>query len=54
VAEVSEASFAAWVIPHTKRHTNLDGAEKGDWVNIEFDILAKYLERMLPRYAAQD
>jgi riboflavin synthase len=54
VAEVSVASFATWVIPHTKRHTNLDGIEKGDWVNIEFDILAKYLERMLPRYAARD
>ncbi|MEP6686204.1 MAG: riboflavin synthase [Verrucomicrobiota bacterium] len=54
VAELSEASFAVWVIPHTKRHTNLDGVEKGDWVNIEFDILAKYLERMMPRYASQD
>ena len=54
VAELSEARFTVWVIPHTKRHTNLDGTEKGDCVNIEFDILAKYLERMLPRYAAQD
>ena len=54
VAALSEASFAVWVIPHTKRHTNLDGTEKGDSVNIEFDILAKYLERMLPHYASQN
>ena len=54
VAALSEASFAVWVIPHTKRHTNLDGTEKGDCVNIEFDILAKYLERMLPHYASQN
>ena len=54
VAELSEARFTVWVIPHTKRHTNLDGVEKGDWVNIEFDILAKYLERMLPRHTSQE
>ena len=54
VAELSEASFAIYVIPHTKRHTNLDGVEMGDRMNIEFDILAKYLERMLPRCAAED
>ena len=54
IAKVSEASFAAWVIPHTKRHTNLDGTEKGDCVNIECDILAKYLERMLPHDASQN
>jgi riboflavin synthase len=54
VAALSEASFAVWVIPHTKRHTNLDGTEKGDCVNIEFDILAKYLERMLPHCASQN
>jgi riboflavin synthase len=51
VAEVLPESFAVWIIPHTKRHTNLDVARHGDWVNIEFDILAKYLERMLERYS---
>ncbi len=54
VAELSAATFAVWVIPYTKRHTNLDGAQIGDLVNIEFDILAKYVERMLPRYAPRD
>src|ERR1700747_1640326 len=41
VAELLPKSFAVWIIPHTKRHTNIDKAEAGDLVNIEFDILAK-------------
>jgi riboflavin synthase len=53
VAEVLPESFATWIIPHTKRHTNLDTAEKGDWINIEFDVLAKYLERLLERHSPQ-
>jgi riboflavin synthase len=47
VAEVLPGSFVAWIIPYTKAHTNLDGAEADDLVNLEFDILAKYVERML-------
>jgi riboflavin synthase len=54
VAEILPESFAVWIIPHTKRSTNLQSAQPGDWVNIEFDILAKYLERMLARYAPQE
>jgi riboflavin synthase len=53
VAEVLPASFAVWIIPHTKRHTNLDSIQCGDSVNLEFDILAKYLERMLEPYSPQ-
>jgi riboflavin synthase len=49
VAEVLPKSFVVWIIPHTKRHTNLDRAKAGDLMNLEFDILAKYVERMLPR-----
>ena len=47
IAEVSPMSFVVWIIPHTKRHTNLHRAEAGDVVNLEFDILAKYVERMI-------
>jgi riboflavin synthase len=47
VAEVLPKSFAVWIIPYTKRHTNLDRATIGDLVNLEFDILAKYVERMI-------
>ena len=47
VAEVLPKSFAVWIIPYTKRHTNLDRATAGDLVNLEFDVLAKYVERMV-------
>ena len=47
VAEILPASFAVWIIPYTKRHTNLDRATIGDLVNLEFDILAKYVERIV-------
>jgi riboflavin synthase len=53
VAEVLPKSFVVWIIPYTKRHTNLDRAQAGDLLNIEFDILAKYVERMLSRYTAK-
>ena len=50
VAEVLADSFAAWVIPHTRRATNLHNAQAGDQVNVEFDILAKYVERIVAAY----
>jgi riboflavin synthase len=46
VAEVLSRSFVAWIIPHTKKHTNLDRVQPGDLMNLEFDVLAKYVERM--------
>src|SRR5262245_38135419 len=49
VADVLPTSFVVWIIPYTKRHTNLDRATTGDLVNLEFDILAKYVERMVTR-----
>ncbi len=52
IAEVSPESFAVWIIPHTKRHTNFRALSVGDLVNVEFDLLAKYVERMLSRYAS--
>jgi riboflavin synthase len=51
VAEVLPKSFVAWIIPYTKLHTNLDRAKSGDLVNLEFDILAKYVERMIAPFA---
>jgi riboflavin synthase len=54
VAEVLPESFSVCLIPHTRESTNLAGAQSGDLVNIEFDILAKYVERMLARYAPQN
>ncbi len=53
IAEVLPRSFAVWIIPHTKRHTNLDKVAVGDQLNVEFDLLAKYVERMASRFAPQ-
>ena len=47
VSDVFPKSFVVWIIPYTKRRTNLDRARAGNLVNIEFDILAKYVERKL-------
>ena len=54
IAEVSPMSFVVWIIPHTKRHTNLDRAEAGTLVNLEFDILAKYVERIISARTPQE
>jgi riboflavin synthase len=51
VAEVLPKSFVVWIIPHTKAQTNLATARTGDLVNLEFDLLAKHVERMLDRRA---
>jgi riboflavin synthase len=45
VAELKEESFAVWIIPHTRERTNLCAAKTGSFVNLEFDILAKYVEK---------
>ena len=53
VAEVAQDRFTCWIIPHTHAHTNLHTRAPGDRVNLEFDLLAKYIERMLaPRLQA--
>ncbi len=50
VADVRPKSFVTWIIPYTKTHTNLDRVQAGNLMNLEFDILAKYVERMVSRY----
>jgi riboflavin synthase len=47
VAEVHPKSFALWIIPHTWQQTNLHQFAPGARVNLEFDLIAKYVERML-------
>ena len=49
VAEVKDASFVCWIIPHTREVTNLGARKKGERVNLEFDLLAKYVERIVAR-----
>ena len=47
VAEVLDRSFAVWIIPHTRKVTNLRATQNGDIVNLEFDVIAKYVERLM-------
>lgn len=53
VAEVFAKSFRLWIIPHTFAVTALQQRQVGDAVNLEADLLAKYVERLLPRRAAR-
>jgi riboflavin synthase len=49
VATLHEAGLAVALIPHTLAATTLDELEPGDEVNLEVDVLAKYVERLLGR-----
>ena len=51
VAEVDESGFAIWLIPHTMEVTNLHTKQVGDLVNLEYDLIAKYVEKL---FAPQD
>ncbi len=50
VASVTGDTFSVAIIPHTWEATNLNQKAKGDIVNIEVDILAKYIERQIAHY----
>ena len=41
--------FEVALIPHTISMTTLGSRQPGDLVNLEFDVLAKYVERLLER-----
>jgi len=49
VADLDDAGFAIALIPHTLSQTTLDSLAAGDRVNLEVDVLAKYVEKLLPR-----
>jgi riboflavin synthase len=47
VAELHADRFVNWIIPHTWKVTNLHRLNPGDRLNLEFDVVAKYVERMI-------
>jgi riboflavin synthase len=49
VSRLGEEDFDVSLIPETLSRTNLGGAEPGAPVNIEVDVLAKYVERLVAR-----
>ena len=52
VASVTDSTFNVWLIPHTLEVTNLSRLSSGKSVNLEFDLLAKYVQRLLPQSPA--
>ncbi|MGK0189743.1 MAG: riboflavin synthase [Verrucomicrobiales bacterium] len=46
IADLRDDAFTLWIIPHTMQVTNLGVSKSGDPVNLEFDVLAKYVDRL--------
>lgn len=49
VVDAEDKTFSVSIIPHTWERTNLSTKRAGDAVNIETDIIGKYVERMIER-----
>jgi len=49
VGEISDDLLTLWLIPETLDRTNLAQKSSGDIVNIEVDVIAKYVERLMNR-----
>ena len=45
ISKLTKKGFQSWVIPHTLKLTNLSKIKKNDLVNIEIDILSKYVKK---------
>ena len=49
IAGLGESSFTVALIPHTREVTTLGSMAEGGEVNLEVDVVAKYVERLAPR-----
>ena len=47
ISKITTKSFQIWIIPHTLKLTNLSNLKKGDLINIEIDILSKYVKKYI-------
>ena len=47
ISKITQKGFQSWIIPHTLKLTNLSDVKKNDLVNIEIDILSKYVKKYL-------
>jgi riboflavin synthase len=54
IVDVWESGFSVSIIPHTLANTSLQERKVGDWVNLECDIIGKYVERLLLGYSGQE
>ena len=49
ISKITKKGFKLWIIPHTLKLTNLNNLKKKDKVNIEIDILSKYVKRYVKK-----
>jgi riboflavin synthase len=51
VGEINDSNnvVTVWLIPETLERTNLAAKQPGDLINVEVDVLAKYVERLLAK-----
>ena len=47
ISNIKKNSFEIWSIPHTLKLTNLSNVKKKDLVNVEIDILSKYIKKFI-------
>ena len=47
ISKIKRNKFEIWVIPHTLKLTNLSMLKKNDIVNVEIDILSKYVKKFI-------
>jgi riboflavin synthase len=53
-ALIDDTAFSIAIIPHTLDNTNLKTVKPGDSVNLEYDMIAKYVESLLKPYAIRN
>ena len=49
VVDSKKGEFSVAIIPHTYENTTFHLLETGDWVNLEFDIIGKYVSRLMDK-----
>ena len=47
ISKIKKDSFETWIIPQTIKLTNLSKIKKNDLINIEIDILSKYVKKFI-------
>ena len=47
ISKITAKGFQIWIIPHTLKLTNLSDLKKGELINIEIDILSKYVKKYI-------
>lgn len=54
IAELTAQSAVCWITPHTVIATHLETAEVGQKINLEADLLAKYVQKQLPTHPSTE